>query len=189
MYMQIKKNGDGIIIQQKEDEPYLMNDRMNRICILLIILVIIVIMVLEGCNNKTFPESFDPTNAGATLDEAAVNCLDWAWFYKSYVNEVGGGLIKTPEGYACVKLTVGTPLSVTSYVFRNWVAHFHTHSRSNTQVSKQDMYNVREDPQHRPSYIRLQTGTVIAYECRRTNDNNKNKNGKKVKCAGRRVIR
>ncbi|KKM72235.1 hypothetical protein LCGC14_1422500 [marine sediment metagenome] len=145
---------------------------MNRI------LVLIILVVTLGCT--TFPESFDPAHAGDTLDEAAVNCLDWVWYRKSYVSEVAGGVRKTRDGYACGKVTVGTPLGVLSYVPRSWAARFHTHSLPDTQVSKQDMHNVREDPRHQPSYIRLRTGTVIAYECRDT------KKGK-VKCAGRRV--
>lgn len=142
------------------------------------ILSLLIMMAMSGC--ATFPESFDPAHAGVTLDEAAVNCLDWVWYRKSYVVEMAGGVFKTQDGYACGRITTGTPLSVVSFIPKSWAARFHTHSLPKTQVSKQDMHNVREDPRHQPSYIRLRPGTVIAYECRDT------KKGK-MKCAGRRV--
>ena len=142
------------------------------------LLLLLVVLGIAGCVTP-FPADFDRNYAGTTVDEAAVNCLDWAW-HKDHVNEVAGGVLKTRDGYACGELFVGTPLGVTSYAPRTGAARFHTHSLPNTQVSKQDMHNVREDPRHQPSYIRLRTGTVIAYECRDT------KKGK-VKCAGRRV--
>ena len=129
---------------------------------------------------RKMPEDFNPGEAGDTLDAAAIGCLDWAWYTKSHTDEVAGWIHKTPTGYSCSHLTVGTPYEVTVYIPTSWRAFFHTHSLRNTHVSRTDMDAVRADPQHRPSYIRLRPGAVIAYECKET------KKGK-LYCSGRRI--
>lgn len=139
------------------------------------ILILLALLTL-GCS--TIPESFNPTNAGGTLDEAAIHCLDWAWYEKDHVNEVGGGVYKTSTGYACGVLTVGNSTGVTILAPKGWIAIIHTHPRGMSNVSKQDMYNVRDDL--RPSYVRSSGGAVFVYECKES------KQGK-PHCAGRRV--
>lgn len=141
------------------------------------LLLSLVMLGTTGC--ATFPADFDRNHAGITVDEAAVNCLDWFWFHESYVSEVAGGLVKTPKGYSCSELFVGNRLHVRYYPSPNWVARLHTHVAPNSQVSKRDKSNVQKDPRLRPSYTRLRNGNVIAYEC--------NVSKKGIKCASRRA--
>ena len=141
-------------------------------------LAIAATLLLVGCRYQ--PKDFDPRHAGVTLDAAAKGCLDWAWFETDYVNEVGGGLYKTPTGYACSELTVGDRTGVTFSAFRRWVAILHTHSRGPNVFSGQDMSNVRNDPKLRPSYVRFRSGSIAVYECRKDDTD-------RIKCVNRRV--
>lgn len=138
---------------------------------------LLLVITVSGCS--TFGAKFDPSFAGNTLDEAAIGCLDWAWYSKSFLDEVAGGVIETPHGYKCGRLFVGTPKSVTYFAPQNWAARFHTHVIHDSRVSRQDKRNVREDPRHKASYIRLRNGQVVAYECQTLS--------KGVECAGRQV--
>ena len=142
------------------------------------LLLLALLFMFTGC--RTIPTGFDPANAGQTLDEAAVGCLNWAWFEKDHVNEIGTGLYETDTGYACGQLLVGDPVSVSFLARRLWEAILHTHTRGQDVMSKQDMLNARDDPRLRPSYVRFRTGTVKVYECQKAD------NGQ-VTCAGRRV--
>ena len=126
------------------------------------------------------PQNFKTDEAGDSMDTAAIGCLYWDQYTKSHIVEVAGWIHKTPTGYSCGNLTAGTPFEVTVHIPTSWQAFFHTHTLRNTHISQEDMFNVRRDPQHRPSYIRFPTGAIIVYECKDTRK-------AKLKCAGRRI--
>ncbi|MEE8386109.1 MAG: hypothetical protein V3S01_09345 [Dehalococcoidia bacterium] len=113
-----------------------------------------ILLLLIGCAHAPQELSY--------LDQATIECLDWAWSQESDV-EVAGGVILTAAGIECSPLTWGTRLTVTHAIPSEYLTLFHTHT-IRAPFSPTDREAYRLDPYARPSYMREPGGAVWVYE-------------------------
>ncbi len=121
----------------------------------------------------TVPRHF----AFQTLDDAACECLAWAWSLNRK-KEIAGGIVRRQltEGsgkFTCSTLTKGSSYQVTFRLERDWLASFHTHTQgssgSSEALSESDTLIARVlDPLSRPLFVRTPRGRVLKYHQRRT---------------------
>ena len=117
----------------------------------------------------SIPSDTAPRMPSATLDQAAITCLDWAWSIKA-TRELGGGVLveKGVSGeddtLTCSPLTLGTRNGVTFFLEYGWLATFHTHT-GRGPMSYQDHKSVRNNPLGIPGYMRDPRGGVWTYGC------------------------
>lgn len=129
--------------------------------VLAAILFFCVIVAAARCaTSPTVP----PAPTLSALDQAVLECLDYAWEF-NHVREVAGGVVSQPSGaLVCTELTLGTRNLVRYVMTPDWLAHYHTHTAPGP-LSPTDRVAVVQDVFRRPSYVRQPSGTVDVFEC------------------------